>query len=106
MAESSGMRALNRSLANALTRGALQAQLEAVLAPLEGHRNTIVLVTDLEALHPYLWIGAIESPSLKGCCPACKRPWNSRGKRSRGVGVRLLRVWQEFVHEISRVGIG
>jgi hypothetical protein len=51
----------NRSLANALARGALQARLEAVLAPLEGHRNAIVLVTDLEALHPYLRIGAIES---------------------------------------------
>ena len=38
-----------------------------VLAPLEGHRNAIVLVTDLEALHPYLRIGAIES-QLQGKC--------------------------------------
>jgi Domain of unknown function (DUF1788) len=51
----------NRSLANALARGALQARLEAVLEPLEGHRNAMVFVTDLEALHPYLRIGAIES---------------------------------------------
>lgn len=51
----------NRSLANALTRGALQARLKAVLAPLEGHHNTLLFVTDLEALHPYLRIGAIES---------------------------------------------
>ena len=57
----------NRSLANALARGALQARLEAVLAPLEGHRNAIVLVTDLEALHPYLRIGAIESQSQGKC---------------------------------------
>lgn len=51
----------NRSLANALTRGALQERLEAVLATCEGHAKAIVLVTDLEALHPYLRIGAIES---------------------------------------------
>ena len=51
----------NRSLANALARGALQARLEAVLEPLEGQPQAIVLVTDLEALHPYLRIGAIES---------------------------------------------
>ena len=51
----------NRSLANALSNGALQARLEAVLASLEGQTNAIVLVTDLEALHPYLRIGAIES---------------------------------------------
>ena len=51
----------NRSLANTLARGALQARLEAVLEPLQGHSNAIVFVTDLEALHPYLRIGAIET---------------------------------------------
>lgn len=51
----------NRALANTLSRGALQAQLETVLDALEGQPNVIVLVTDLEALHPYLRIGAIES---------------------------------------------
>lgn len=52
----------NQSLANALVRAdGLQARLEAVLAPLEGSQNAIVLVTDLEALHPYLRIGAIEA---------------------------------------------
>jgi hypothetical protein len=51
----------NRSLANALARGALQTRLEATLEALEGHANAIVLVTDLEALHPYLRIGSIES---------------------------------------------
>jgi hypothetical protein len=51
----------NRSLANTLARGALQARLEGQLKALEGHPNAIVLVTDLEALHPYLRIGAIES---------------------------------------------
>jgi len=52
----------NESLGNALTTGnQLQARLEALLSGLEGKRNTIVLVTDLEALHPYLRIGAIEA---------------------------------------------
>ena len=52
----------SQSLANALTKAdGLQSRLEAVLTGLEGNQNTIVLVTDLEALHPYLRIGAIEA---------------------------------------------
>jgi hypothetical protein len=49
-----------------LTTGAgLQQRLENVLANLEGKKNGLVLVTDLEALHPYMRIGAIES-NLQG----------------------------------------
>jgi hypothetical protein len=52
----------NQSLANALaTNSPLQQRLETLLASLEGNANSLVLVTDLEALHPYLRIGAIES---------------------------------------------
>ena len=51
----------NQSLANALTNGALQQRLEALLEKLQGQKDAIVLVTDLEALHPYMRIGAIES---------------------------------------------
>ena len=52
----------NQSLANALISGdRLQKRLESVLGALEGSRNALVLVTDLEALHPYLRIGAIEA---------------------------------------------
>ncbi len=52
----------NASLANALTSGAkLQFRLETLLSSLEGTRNALVLVTDLEALHPYLRIGAVEA---------------------------------------------
>jgi hypothetical protein len=52
----------NQALANALTAtGQLQERLEARLAKLEGQTKTIVLVTDLEALHPYMRIGAIEA---------------------------------------------
>ncbi len=50
----------NESLANALTNGSLQGRLEMLLTSLEGNKHAIVLVTDLEALHPYLRIGAIE----------------------------------------------
>lgn len=52
----------NDSLANALTKGApLQKRLEDQLTALQGRDNAFVLVTDLEALHPYLRIGALES---------------------------------------------
>lgn len=53
----------NRSLANALTNGAdtLQERLKTQLDALQGRTKGILLVTDLEALHPYTRIGAIES---------------------------------------------
>jgi hypothetical protein len=51
----------NRALANALANGALQARLESALQALEARPHALLLVTDLEALHPYLRIGAIES---------------------------------------------
>ncbi|MGO4286467.1 BREX protein BrxB domain-containing protein [Bosea sp. TAB14] len=52
----------NASLANALTaQGRLQARLDERLSALEGRSSTIMLVTDLEALHPYMRIGAIEA---------------------------------------------
>jgi hypothetical protein len=52
----------NQSLANALTaNNILQQRLETLLSSLEGDPNGLVLVTDLEALHPYLRIGALES---------------------------------------------
>jgi len=40
---------------------ALQDKLENLLQSLEERKDAIVLVTDLEALHPYLRIGAVES---------------------------------------------
>lgn len=52
----------NQSIANALTtNNALQQSFETFLASLESKSNSLVLVTDLEALHPYLRIGIIES---------------------------------------------
>lgn len=52
----------NRSLANALTNGpdTLQARLKGHLEALRDRPKAILLVTDLEALHPYTRIGAIE----------------------------------------------
>jgi hypothetical protein len=49
------------SLANALNNGSLQMRLEECLEKLESKHKGILLVTDLEALHPYLRIGAIEN---------------------------------------------
>jgi hypothetical protein len=52
----------NKSLANALTgRDQLQKRLESTISELKGDPDAIVFVTDLEALHPYLRIGAIEA---------------------------------------------
>ncbi len=52
----------NQALANALTaKNTLQQHLEAVLADLNCKQNSLLIVTDLEALHPYLRIGALES---------------------------------------------
>jgi hypothetical protein len=53
----------NQSLQNALANeknGPLRSRLEQVLDQLKDKENAILLVTDLEALHPYLRIGAIE----------------------------------------------
>lgn len=53
----------NTALANALTNadgGPLQDRIEAFLEQAAEDKNSIVLVTDLEALHPYLRIGSIE----------------------------------------------
>ena len=51
----------NKSLANALSNGSLQARLESVLQELDADPQNILLVTDIEALHPYMRIGSIES---------------------------------------------
>ena len=50
----------NRSLANALEKGELQSRLEKLLESVSHNKKAIVLVTDLEALHPYMRIGSIE----------------------------------------------
>lgn len=52
----------NKALADILTAdNALLKRLEAALQPLEGQKSALLLVTDLEALHPFLRIGVIES---------------------------------------------
>src|SRR5690349_10112888 len=52
-------RKTNQSLANALTtNNSLQRRLESRIEALETKKNALLLVTDLEALHPYLRIGA------------------------------------------------
>ena len=52
----------NKALADILTADhGLLKRLEEVLRQLDGQPNPLLLVTDLEALHPFLRIGAIES---------------------------------------------
>ena len=53
---------MNDSLTNAVTGPqGLLPKIAAHLAALEGQTNALLLMTDLEALHPYLRIGTIES---------------------------------------------
>lgn len=56
----------NQSIANLLSGGALKERLERQLQELHGSQSALLLVTDLEALHPYLRIGAIESQLYGG----------------------------------------
>jgi hypothetical protein len=52
----------NKALADILTtENGLLKRLEEALQPLEGQQNALLLVTDLEALHPFMRIGAMES---------------------------------------------
>jgi len=52
----------NKSLGNALTgRDQLKKRLQAFIEAHKEDLNAIILVTDIEALHPYLRIGAIEA---------------------------------------------
>ena len=55
-------KATNEALANALTQGeALQNKLESWIEEHSSEKDSLILVTDLEALHPYVRIGTIES---------------------------------------------
>jgi len=52
----------NKALADIVTSGGgLLSRLADALKPLEGKPNALLLVIDLEALHPFLRIGVIES---------------------------------------------
>lgn len=51
----------NRALGNVINKGALKDRLGQKLESLQGRQKAILLVTDLEALHPYIRIGTIES---------------------------------------------
>ena len=51
----------NKSLTNRIANGSLQKRLEQKLTELKAEKNPILLVTDLEGLHPYMRIGVIES---------------------------------------------
>ena len=55
-------RGINKTLSSALTEGEeLQNLIESKLQEAESRANGLLLVTDLEALHPYLRINTIES---------------------------------------------
>ncbi len=51
----------NSALANYLSRGVLQERLEHTLETLSDNPKALLMIVDLEALHPYLRIGSIEN---------------------------------------------
>ncbi|MEC8160556.1 MAG: BREX protein BrxB domain-containing protein [Planctomycetota bacterium] len=59
-------RSTNESLSTAVQSGLLREQLRSMLDDAAANDKSVVLVTDLEALHPYMRIGQIES-QLQGC---------------------------------------
>lgn len=84
----------NQSLTNALMNNdALQLRLEKLLESLEGRKNSLALVTDLEALHPYLRIGAIES-KLQGKFHA-PTIFLYPGERAGKTGLKFLGFYKE-----------
>lgn len=84
----------NESLANALVHEkVLQIKLEEFLAEKAQQPNHLVLVTDLEALHPYLRIGAIES-GLQGKFQL-PTVFLYPGTRSGKTGLRFLGFYPE-----------
>lgn len=80
----------NLALADIVANGGgLLRRLEEALRPLEGNPSALLLVTDLEALHPLIRIGVIESltPRQVSCAnnislPRCSH-WEDTSKVSR-----------------------
>ena len=62
-ADPQGWDKTNKSLSEALKQeeSGLQARLDKVLSEVEPDESALLLITDLEALHPYLRIGSIEN---------------------------------------------
>lgn len=56
---------MNQSLADYLLQGALEEQLTHAFEEIKDLPKSILLITDVEALHPYLRIGALEA-NLQG----------------------------------------
>lgn len=85
----------NKSLANTLIdkdKG-LQARFEKKLIELESDKKALLLVTDLEALHPYMRIGAIES-QLQGKF-TIPTVFLYPGERSGQTGLKFLGFYPE-----------
>ena len=65
--DAEALQQINKQLESALVdEGALKERLAEKLRTLEGRTNTVLFITDLEALHPYLRAGALEG-QLQGC---------------------------------------
>lgn len=83
----------NQSLAQPVTNGALLERVRSALSALQGRANAILLVTDLEALHPYTRIGTIEGQLVgKFCVPTV---FFYPGKRAGKTKLKFLGFYPE-----------
>jgi len=83
----------NSSIANLINGGPLLSAFERTLESLKDKRNAILLVTDLEALHPYLRIGSIESQLMgKFTAPTI---FFYPGERTGKIGLKFLGFYPE-----------
>jgi hypothetical protein len=88
-----GWEKTNQALANTLAGGALLARLQAKLESLRAQRSAILLITDLEALHPYLRIGSLEGQLAGGFCATTLIFYP--GKRTGKTRLRFLNFYPE-----------
>ena len=83
----------NKALEQFIQKGALLEKLGAALDAMQGKPKAIMLVTDLEALHPYLRIGVIEGQLIgRFCAPTV---FFYPGKRTGKTNLRFLNFYKE-----------
>jgi len=94
--EDGDIAAINESLRSVLLGAGLDKVTSRIIAELDtlrGREGAILLVTDVEALHPYLRIGAVEQ-RLQGLCPIPVVIFYP-GNRSGTSTLQFLGIWPD-----------
>ena len=83
----------NKALEQFVQRGELLERLGTALDAMKGKPKSIMLITDLEALHPYLRIGVIEGQLIgRFCAPTV---FFYPGKRTGKTNLKFLNFYKE-----------